>query len=59
MVTLIEENFSSFIVDYRGEKIAAFMIGGKTMLCLPQAFELFLKNLGMLWPVSIIMHSQE
>merc|ERR1719151_448166 len=33
------------IVDYRGEKIAAFMIGHKTMLCLPQAFELFLKNL--------------
>ena len=33
------------IVDYRGEKIAAFMIGHKTMLCLPQVFELFLKNL--------------
>ena len=33
------------IVEYRGEKIAAFMINGKTMLCLPQAFELFLKNL--------------
>lgn len=33
------------IVEYRGEKIAAFMIGGKTMLCLPQAFELFLKHL--------------
>jgi hypothetical protein len=33
------------IVDYRGEKIAAFMIGGRTMLCLPQAFELFLKHL--------------
>ncbi len=33
------------IVDYRGEKIAAFVIGGKTMLCLPQAFELFLKHL--------------
>eukprot|EP00096_Caligus_rogercresseyi_P015210 TRINITY_DN765_c0_g1_i1.p1 TRINITY_DN765_c0_g1~~TRINITY_DN765_c0_g1_i1.p1 ORF type:complete len:739 (+),score=283.40 TRINITY_DN765_c0_g1_i1:176-2392(+) len=33
------------IVDYRGEKIAAFTIGGKTMLCLPQAFELFLKHL--------------
>ena len=31
------------IVDYRGEKIAAFMINNKTMLCLPQAFELFLK----------------
>ena len=33
------------IVEYRGEKIAAFMIQGKTMLCLPQAFELFLKHL--------------
>ena len=33
------------IVEYRGEKIAAFMIHGKTMLCLPQAFELFLKHL--------------
>ena len=33
------------IVDYRGEKIAAFVIQGKTMLCLPQAFELFLKHL--------------
>ena len=33
------------IVDYRGEKVAAFMIAGKTMLCLPQAFELFLKHL--------------
>jgi len=33
------------IVDFKGEKIAAFIINGKTMLCLPQAFELFLKNL--------------
>ena len=33
------------IVEYRGEKVAAFIIGGKTMLCLPQAFELFLKHL--------------
>lgn len=33
------------IVEYRGEKIAAFTIAGKTMLCLPQAFELFLKHL--------------
>jgi hypothetical protein len=57
--TLIKWKFSFSLVDYRGEKIAAFMIGGKTMLCLPQAFELFLKNLGMLWPVLIRMHSQE
>ncbi|TRY73892.1 hypothetical protein TCAL_07775 [Tigriopus californicus] len=33
------------IVEYRGEKLAAFTISGKTMLCLPQAFELFLKHL--------------
>jgi len=33
------------IVEYRGEKIASFIIGGRTMLCLPQAFELFLKHL--------------
>jgi hypothetical protein len=33
------------IVEYRGEKIAAFVIANKTMLCLPQAFELFLKHL--------------
>lgn len=33
------------LVDYRGQKVAAFMISGETMLCLPQAFELFLKHL--------------
>ena len=33
------------IVDYRGEKVAAFVIQNKTMLCLPQVFELFLKHL--------------
>ncbi|KAL7042030.1 hypothetical protein ACKWTF_000992 [Chironomus riparius] len=33
------------IVEYRGQKVAAFIIGGETMLCLPQAFDLFLKNL--------------
>ena len=33
------------IVDFHGEKIASFSIHGKTMLCLPQAFEIFLKNL--------------
>lgn len=33
------------IVDYRGKKVAAFIIQGETMLCLPQAFDLFLKNL--------------
>lgn len=33
------------LVDYRGQKVAAFIINGDTMLCLPQAFELFLKHL--------------
>ena len=33
------------IVDYRGAKVAAFIINGDAMLCLPQAFELFLKHL--------------
>ncbi|XP_034257054.1 dachshund homolog 1-like [Thrips palmi] len=33
------------LVTYRGQKVAAFMINGETMLCLPQAFELFLKHL--------------
>lgn len=33
------------MVEYRAKKIAAFIINGKTMLCLPQAFELFLKDL--------------
>jgi len=33
------------LVDYRGQKVAAFVINGDTMLCLPQAFELFLKHL--------------
>ena len=33
------------LVDYRAQKVAAFIINGETMLCLPQAFELFLKHL--------------
>ena len=33
------------LVDYRNQKVAAFIIHGETMLCLPQAFELFLKHL--------------
>ena len=39
------ENHECKIVDYRGAKVAAFLINGETMLCLPQAFELFLKHL--------------
>ncbi|EDW11660.2 uncharacterized protein Dmoj_GI13824 [Drosophila mojavensis] len=33
------------LVEYRGQKVAAFIISNETMLCLPQAFELFLKHL--------------
>ncbi|XP_065356983.1 uncharacterized protein dac isoform X2 [Calliphora vicina] len=33
------------LVEYRGQKVAAFIISSETMLCLPQAFELFLKHL--------------
>ncbi|MCL4141702.1 UNVERIFIED_CONTAM: hypothetical protein GTU68_002169 [Idotea baltica] len=33
------------LVEYRGQKVAAFIINGDSMLCLPQVFELFLKNL--------------
>jgi len=33
------------MVEYRGKKIASFVINGRTMLCLPQAFDLFLKHL--------------
>ncbi|CAN8006842.1 unnamed protein product, partial [Ixodes hexagonus] len=33
------------LIDYRGAKVAAFYVGGEYLLCLPQAFELFLKHL--------------
>ncbi|CAN8005926.1 unnamed protein product [Ixodes hexagonus] len=36
------------LVEYRGERVAAFVQrggGGELLLCLPQAFELFLKHL--------------
>lgn len=33
------------MVEYRGRNVAAFIINGDTMLCLPQAFDFFLKNL--------------
>ncbi|XP_018011802.1 dachshund homolog 2 isoform X2 [Hyalella azteca] len=39
------ESHECKIVEYRGAKVAAFIINGETMLCLPQAFELFLKHL--------------
>uniref|UniRef100_A0A915KK12 SKI/SNO/DAC domain-containing protein n=1 Tax=Romanomermis culicivorax TaxID=13658 RepID=A0A915KK12_ROMCU len=33
------------LVDYRGQKMAAFVVDGETMICLPQAYEIFLKHL--------------
>ena len=33
------------LIDYRGEKVAGFTIDSNTMICLPQAYELFLKNM--------------
>lgn len=36
------------LIDYRGARIAAFLAAnrqGEYLLCLPQAFELFLKHL--------------
>lgn len=33
------------IIEYRGAKLASFNIDGDVMICLPQAFDLFLKHL--------------
>lgn len=33
------------VITYRGEKVAAFTVNGIELICLPQAFELFLKHL--------------
>lgn len=33
------------LIDYRGAKVAAFLVNTEYLLCLPQAFELFLKHL--------------
>jgi hypothetical protein len=44
---MVEKNVADDckLIDYRGQKVAAFIIQGDTMLCLPQVFELFLKHL--------------
>jgi hypothetical protein len=39
------ENNEVKLVDYRQTKIASFNVDGKQLICLPQAFEMFLKNL--------------
>jgi hypothetical protein len=39
------ENNQVKIVNYRGTKITSFNVDGRQLLCLPQAFDFFLKNL--------------
>ncbi len=39
------ENNQCKMIDYRGAKVAAFNVDGRELICLPQAFELFLKHL--------------
>lgn len=39
------ENNQVKLIDYRQAKIASFRVDGKELICLPQAFEVFLKNL--------------
>lgn len=39
------ENNEVKLIDYRQIKIASFTVDGKELICLPQAFEMFLKNL--------------
>ncbi len=39
------ENNVVTLVDYRQTKVASFCVDNKELICLPQAFELFLKNL--------------
>jgi hypothetical protein len=39
------ENNQVRIIDYRGTKLTAFNVDGRELICLPQAFDFFLKNL--------------
>ena len=39
------ENNQCHLIDYRGAKVATFNVDGRELICLPQAFELFLKHL--------------
>lgn len=39
------ENNQVRIIDYRGTKLTSFNVDGRELVCLPQAFDLFLKNL--------------
>jgi hypothetical protein len=44
-ITCSPENNVCKLIDYRGAKVAAFMVDGRELICLPQAFEVFLKHL--------------
>ena len=39
------ENNEVRLIDYRKSKVASFTVDGKELICLPQAFEMFLKSL--------------
>jgi len=39
------ENNTCKLIEYRGARVAAFKVDGRELICLPQAFELFLKHL--------------
>jgi hypothetical protein len=39
------ENNNCRLIEFRGAKVAAFKVDGRELICLPQAFELFLKHL--------------
>ncbi len=39
------ENNRVRIINYRGTKLTSFNVDGRQLLCLPQAFDFFLKNL--------------
>nr|CAH8824239.1 unnamed protein product [Trichobilharzia regenti] len=41
----LPENNQVHFLDYRGAHLAAFTVNGRDLICLPQAFELFLKHL--------------
>jgi hypothetical protein len=39
------ENNQVKIINYRGTKLTSFNVDGRQLICLPQAFDFFLKNL--------------
>lgn len=44
-MTCHQENNVCKVIEYRGTKVAAFMVDGRELICLPQAFDCFLKHL--------------